>query len=141
MLQADVLEEAGTAAELVEQHYLPALKAHGRAADGCMIAAADSSAPLAFHLAAKLMQLYPPHPTSWQMDDGLEKWVPPTVEALVLMQSSRLQRLAQIAMQPWYKAKEAVRSARPDLDMKAFAAQGIHLSTAADTSSQMVRHS
>ncbi|KAK9863861.1 hypothetical protein WJX84_009188, partial [Apatococcus fuscideae] len=35
-----VLEEAGTAAALVDQHYMPALKAHGWAAEGCIVAAA-----------------------------------------------------------------------------------------------------
>ena len=140
MMQADVLEEAGTASALVDQHYLPALKAHGWAADGCIIAAADSSAPLAFHLAARLMQLFPPHPATNQMSNGRQATVPPTVEALVLVQSSGLQSLAHMAMQPWYKAKEAVRSARPELDMRAFATQGIHLSRAGDHSSQMVRH-
>ena len=145
MLQADILEEAGSASALVDQHYLLAVKAHGWAADGCVIAAVDSAAALAFHLAARLMQLYPAHPPTWdptlmQPTASPQASVPATVEALLLVQSSRLQALEQMAMQPWYKSKEVVRNARPDLDMRAFSAQGLQESRAGNASSQMVRH-
>ena len=144
MLQAKILEEAGSASALVDQHYLPAVKSHGWAAEGCIITAVDSAATLAFHLAARLMQLYPAHPPAWdptlmQPAASPQASVPPTVEALVLVQSSRLQALEQMAMQPWYKSKEVVWSAHPDLDMRAFSAQGLQESRAGNPSSQMVR--
>ena len=167
-----MLEEAGTAAALVEQHYLPALKAQGCAANGCIIAAVDSAALLAVCLAAHLMQLYPAHPPtsadpfnivthasppgrnlpsmglhpdavdSSRPAAGAESVTPrpSAVEALVLIQSPRLQGLAVMAQQPWFRAKDIVRATCPHVDMRSFAAEGVRASQQADHGSQMVGH-
>ncbi len=174
-VQAEILEEAGTVAALVQQHYLPALKAHGCAANGCIIAAIDTAAPLAFCLASQLMQLYPAPaplldpPTSipqtaigqnprsghapsghassgTDASDGISTTLgaegdgrrSPMVEALMMIQSPRMQRLEQLTQQPWFKARALVRAARPEVDMRSFAAKGIHMSSLADQALQMV---
>ena len=152
-----MLEEAATAAALVEQHYMPALKAHGWAANGCIVAAVDLAATLAICLAAQLMQLYPAHPPTLAPNPntlnpntstvGLDPRAlgadplasgAPTVEVVVLVQSSRLQGLVEMAQQPWFRVKNVFRRACPDADMRAFAAQGIQLGMRSNPSSQMV---